>query len=185
MKLTLVRHGETLENVQQTIQGHLPGHLTDKGRHQAEEAAKKLNGRPFDVIYSSDLQRCLDTAGPIRRKFPNAPFVTDELLRERKGGSFEGKPLSLLNGHRELGDWYSFRLPDGGESWDDVRLRQIPFLNSLFAKYSNKSVLVITHGGPLRGIRSLLEGKSLHEIDTEGTPNAGIWDEIMTAPVHE
>jgi alpha-ribazole phosphatase len=184
MKLTIVRHGETLENVRQTIQGHLPGHLTDKGKLQAQEAANTLRGRSFDAIYCSDIQRCLDTAKPIREVLPDVPFITDELLRERRGGSMEGKPLALLDVHKELGDWYSYRLP-GGESWDDVRARQAPLLNKLFEKYPSGSILIVTHRGPLRGIRSLLEDKSQAQIDEDVINNGGIWEETMTSPVHE
>jgi len=184
MKITLVRHGETEENVRGIIQGQQPGHLTERGREQAFAAAGKLKGRHFDAIYCSDLQRCLDTAEPIRQAFPDVPFVIDRQLRERYGGNFEGQPLELLEPHRVSGDWYSFRLPGGGESWDDTRLRQVPFLNQLFEKYPKGSVLVISHGGPVRGIRSLLEGRSLEDIDAEGTPNAGIWEETMTGPLH-
>ena len=42
MKLTLIRHGETEENVQGIIQGQMPGHLTEKGKRQAQEVAEDL-----------------------------------------------------------------------------------------------------------------------------------------------
>jgi broad specificity phosphatase PhoE len=111
--------------------------------------------------------------------------LTDELLRERSGGNLEGQPLALLDAHKASGDFYTFRLPDGGESWMDVRSRQVPFLNKLLKTYPNGSILIVSHGGPVRGIRSLLEGKGLEEVDVEGTPNAGIWEETMSEPVHE
>jgi len=185
MRLTIIRHGETRENVQKTIQGHLPGHLTDKGKQQAQDAADELRGRSFDAIYCSDIRRCLDTAKPIRAALPNIPFHTDVLLRERNGGSLEGQPLALLDVHKEQGDWYSFRLPGGGESWDDVRARQVPFLNKLIESYPDGSILIITHRGPLRGIRSLLENKSQEEIDKDVLQNGQIWEETMTSPIYE
>lgn len=159
MRLTLVRHGETEENVQKTIQGQQPGHLTEHGKQQAEEAAQKLKGRSFDMIYCSDLQRCLDTAEFIRRELPGTPFTTDELLRERYGGGFEGKPLALLDEHKAIGDWYTYRLPDGGESWADVRLRQVPFLSKVFEAHPEWSILVISHRGPIRAFVHCLRGR--------------------------
>jgi broad specificity phosphatase PhoE len=183
MKLTLVRHGETVENVAGIIQGQMPGRLTERGKRQAREAARQLRGRSFDAIYCSDLKRCLDTAEPIRMVFHGVPFITAELLRERNGGSLQGKPIALLEAHRARGDWFTYPLP-GGESWDDVRTRQVGFLNTLLERYPDKSVLIITHGGPVRGIRSLLEGKTLAAVEADGTPNGGIWEEIMTKPVH-
>lgn len=183
MKLTLVRHGQTIENTRGIIQGQLPGHLTEKGKHQAQAAADKLKGRKFDAIYCSDLQRCIDTAEPIRREFPDTPFFTDTQLRERSGGKYEGRrPVLFLLVHKLRGDVDSIRMP-GGESWEDVRTRVKPFLNELFKSYSEGSVLIITHGGPVRGIRSLLEGRSLEDVYKDGTPNAGIWEETMTEPL--
>jgi broad specificity phosphatase PhoE len=180
MRLTLVRHGETEENVQGVIQGQLPGKLTESGKVQAKQAAEKLRGRHFDAIYSSDLQRCLDTSEPIRHYYPDVIFITDTLLRERRGGSLEGTVAQDEIIYTKESDWFSHRLPGGGESWEDVKARQIPFLNRLLEEYPDGDVLVISHGGPVRGIRSILEGKTLAEIYEEGTPNAGVWEEIMT-----
>lgn len=185
MKLTLVRHGETEENVQGVIQGQQPGHLSGRGKQQAVELAGMLKGLRFDAIYCSDLQRCLDTAEPIRWVMPYVPFFTDILLRERSGGSLEGQSLSLVEVHKTIGDWYTYKMPGGGESWEDARTRQVTFLNKVFELYPEGSILIISHGGPVRGMRSLLEGKTLAEVDAEGTPNAGIWELVMTELVHE
>ena len=180
MKLTLVRHGETEENVRDILQGQLPGHLTEKGREQARITAEKLKDEKFDAVYSSDLQRCLDTAEIIRMYHADTPFFTDELLRERYGGSMQGHPLAEERAMFRKEDWYTHKLPGEGESWEDVKIRQIPFLNKLFASYPQGSVLVIAHGGSVRGIRSVLEGRALADIDGEDTPNAGIWRVEMT-----
>jgi len=184
MKLTLVRHGQTEENAAGIIQGQLPGHLTEKGKEQARAVAEQLKDEDFDAIYCSDLQRCLDTAEPIRAFHPDVPFITETLLRERKGGDLEGHPAVGEYADYTRPDWYTHRLPGGGESWEDVRTRQSSLLNNMFERYPEGSVLLITHGGPLHGIRSLLEGRTLADIDTEETPNAGVWYEEMTELLH-
>jgi broad specificity phosphatase PhoE len=183
MKLTLLRHGETKENVEHIIQGQLPGQLTDAGRQQAVQAAQTLKDEQFDAVYCSDLRRCLDTAQPIMQYHSGTLFITDTLLRERMGGSFEGKPATGEHADFNRPDWYTSRMPGGGESWEDTRLRQIPLLNRLLDEYPNGSLLIITHGGPLRGIRALLEQRTLADIDTEETPNAGIWRVTMTQTI--
>lgn len=182
MNVTLVRHGETDENVRRIVQGQLPGHLTEKGRQQSERTAQKLSDMVFDAIYCSDQQRCIDTAEPIRRQFPDIPFVLEPALRERKSGEAEGKIYDEAYWNSLPGDEYTRRYP-GGESWEDVRTRMRPFLNELFERYPGGSVLIVTHGGPVRGIRSLLEGRSLEDVYNDGTPNAGIWEETMTEPL--
>ena len=53
--LILTRHGETLENRQHLMQGHIPGTLSPLGIQQAEELAVALQRKPIDVIVCSDL----------------------------------------------------------------------------------------------------------------------------------
>jgi broad specificity phosphatase PhoE len=184
MKLTLVRHGETEENAQDILQGQIPGHLNEKGKEQAQVTAENLRHERFDAIYCSDLQRCLDTAEIIRAYHPDTPFYTEVLLRERYGGSLQGRPLAEETAMFGREEWYTHKLPGGGESWEDVRTRQVPVLNKLLEQYPDGSVLIVAHGGSVRGIRSLLEHRSLAEIDAEETPNAGVWHEDMQEPVH-
>ena len=60
-KLYLVRHGETVDNKAQIMQGQTPGKLNMKGIEQAEEVARKMAGTPIDVFVSSDLYRSIQT----------------------------------------------------------------------------------------------------------------------------
>ena len=62
IELFLTRHGETVENRKRVLQGHLPGQLTVEGIRQAEQLRERLKGFPFDVVLSSALKRCIDTA---------------------------------------------------------------------------------------------------------------------------
>lgn len=179
MNITLVRHGETVENVNSVIQGHLPGKLTAKGQMQARDLADKLRHHKFDVIYISDLGRCVKTSKPILVHHENTQVIYSVALRERKCGKYEGRVHDEFFWQSLPGSENAKKYP-GGESWLEVKKRMKPFLNQLFAEYPSGSVLIITHGGPLRSIRSLLEGKSLGRLNKEGTPNAGIWVTKMT-----
>jgi broad specificity phosphatase PhoE len=179
MKITLVRHGETLENVNNIIQGQLPGELTSRGKNQALDASEKLKDTLFDAIYCSDLQRCIDTCRPIAALHPKLEVVYTPELRERKGGSFEGKVLDYDFWETLPGTEFTRKYP-GGESWEDVKTRLKPFLNELYEKFPEQSVLIVSHGGPIRAIRSYLEDKTLEEITHGGTVNGGIWREQMT-----
>jgi broad specificity phosphatase PhoE len=178
MKITLVRHGETIENANHIIQGQLPGVLTARGKNQALDTADKLKDTHFDAIYCSDLQRCVDTAKPIIALHTKTPVIYTKELRERKGGSYEGKYLDLDFWETLPGTELTRKYP-GGESWQEVKLRLKPFLNDLYAKNPDQSILMISHGGPIRGIRSYLENRSLDELTWEGTVNGGIWHEDM------
>src|SRR5262249_54302924 len=82
MKLYLVRHGLTEENVSRVIQGWNPGKLSALGIEQAERLAWRLKDVRFDAIYSSDSRRAADTARIIAR-FHNSPIRFTAALRER------------------------------------------------------------------------------------------------------
>ena len=62
MRLLITRHGETEENVNGVIQGHLPGKLSKLGLEQIKKIANRLKDEKIDYIYSSDLDRSSETA---------------------------------------------------------------------------------------------------------------------------
>ena len=96
IELYLARHGQTVENVARIFQGHLPGQLTEEGRCQAEALHEKIRPLEFDVIVSSDLQRCIDTV-QIAAGDRNLPWVKTELLREVDWGEWTGLPISSVD----------------------------------------------------------------------------------------
>jgi broad specificity phosphatase PhoE len=182
MKLYVVRHGETIENAANIIQGQLPGHLNALGLEQVSATAVKLKDVAFDAIYCSDLQRCVETAAIICKFHPDQTVTYSEQLRERKGGSFEGKPLDMDFWQSLPGTEYTRHYP-GGESWDEVRLRVLPFLNEIYAKHPDDTVLFVAHGGIVRGIRALIAGVPLDQLENDGNPNAGVWTFDVSGPL--
>lgn len=145
--LVVVRHGETVDNVNGIIQGQSHGKLTAQGEAQCQLLAKRLSTQRFHRVYCSDLQRTVDTLSCVS---PSA-FLTDPvytpLLRERACGDLEGKPLSVLRpGSVSSRAW---RPDNGGESWEDVRVRAHVFLDTTLREVSttDERVLAITHGG--------------------------------------
>lgn len=155
LRLIIVRHGETHENIRQVIQGHKPGRLSGKGRSQIRRVALRLRKEHIDVILSSDLRRAAITAREIG-KFHDAPIIHCKELRERKMGVYEGKHKSLVDRHRiGLGLHETEFRPDGGESYEDVRRRVSKFLDKIYKKYRNKTVLIATHGVVIRCILSV------------------------------
>ena len=147
MRLILVRHGETVGNTKQLIQGHIHGTLTKKGREQARKLALRLRKEKIDIIYSSDLRRAKDTAKEIA-KYHKAPFIIDKSLRERNYGKFEGKKGGYMMKIRiESGiPRYLFR-PDGGESFIDLTKRVEKFLDKIYKKHKGEKDMLVSHGG--------------------------------------
>ena len=88
--LYLVRHGETVDNVNQVMQGQTQGQLTENGIRQAQEVRDQLASEDFAAIIASDLKRSVDTARIIAE--PHClEVVQTVLLRERDWGGFTGR----------------------------------------------------------------------------------------------
>ena len=84
MKIIITRHGETIENQEGIIQGHLPGTLSSKGLEQAEKLAERLKKEKLDYIFSSDLARSADTTKIISRYHKEVPVEFRRELKEKK-----------------------------------------------------------------------------------------------------
>ena len=88
--LYLVRHGETVDNAHQIMQGQTQGELNENGIRQALEVSEAWKDRPIDVVIASDLKRSIDTARIIAEPH-GLEVITTPLLRERDWGSFTGR----------------------------------------------------------------------------------------------
>ena len=160
MILILVRHGETLENLEGRIQGHSNGNLSPVGINQALQISKILKTKKIDIILASDLKRAKDTAAPIIKNRKNVPVVYTSLLRERGYGELEGEyKKSVLS----VKDLMLFSSPDA-ESIESLYGRTVDFLNYVLQSYSNKCVLVISHNGFIRMFFTMIAGKPCNNI---------------------
>jgi 2,3-bisphosphoglycerate-dependent phosphoglycerate mutase len=91
LKLIIIRHGQSTGNVDRRMQGQGDYPLTDLGRTQAQKLAQHLRDAPPTAIYSSPLQRTIDTAEILRQGLTAAPPIqlTPELA-EYQNGIFQG-----------------------------------------------------------------------------------------------
>ncbi len=132
----LVRHGETVDNARQIMQGQTQGELNEKGREQARQVAERLALEAIDAVVASDLHRAIQTAEIIAAPH-GLPVVTTPLLRERDWGSFTGCYIPDLRGKI----W-----PDDIESEDALLQRAFAFLQKMTATYEGKRVVAVGHG---------------------------------------
>lgn len=173
MKITAVRHGQTKGNVLQITQSHAPGELTSEGIEQAKKLAGLLKDEKFDIAYSSDLKRALDTALIILKSHTETKLLHTPLLRERSLGELDG--ISYTAVPPEVYDVSKFDYrPAEGESLGDVRERLVQLLNNMYAKHPTSHVLIISHGWTLKIIRSLLTDISLEESWMNNIENAKV-----------
>jgi probable phosphoglycerate mutase len=168
-RLLLVRHGQSTWNHEHRIQGQLDPPLSDEGRRQAAQLARRLAGRSFSGFYSSDLTRALETSTVIGQAVGVEPTPMAE-LREIYLGQWEGVLTEELAdrfpqawaGWIEEPDW---DLVPGGEGSAAFEARVKAALESLFARHHEGDVLVVTHGGVIQ--------IALHHV--VGRPGRGIF----------
>ena len=152
--LLLTRHGETVDNVNQIMQGQTQGQLTTHGREQAEVVAKEMADKKIDAFVSSDLKRAIDTCHIIALPH-KAPVVTTPLLRERDWGGFTGRYIPDLKGE----PW-----PDDIETMDDLKARAARFIEFIRRSYPGKTVLAVGHGIINKAIQSVYFDKPTNKI---------------------
>ena len=87
--IIMVRHGETQGNIHDKAQGHFDADLTDLGVRQTKALARRLANVDIDAVYSSDLQRAIDTAAALIVLRPDLEIQTRTGLREVYFGSYE------------------------------------------------------------------------------------------------
>lgn len=171
MKLFLVRHGETEENVAGVLMGHHHGILTDNGKQQAKETAEALKPYKFNHIYSSDLNRCVDTAELIKEFHPDTPLTFTKELRERNLGVLQGKPNVSVDWEGLPGEG-DHKKPEGGESIAELKVRALDFIQKLYDQYPDESILLISHNGWIKQIISHFTG--VHSKDIAKVGNAQV-----------
>ncbi|MBQ4388312.1 MAG: histidine phosphatase family protein [Prevotella sp.] len=134
--ILLVRHGETVDNARQIMQGQTQGCLNQRGREQARQVARRLAGEQLDAVVASDLRRAMQTADIISAPH-GLPVVTTPLLRERDWGSFTGRFIPDLKGEV----W-----PDDIESEEALLARARSFLVYIATTWPGRRVLAVGHG---------------------------------------
>jgi broad specificity phosphatase PhoE len=172
MRLIIVRHGETNENVREIVQGQTYGTLSEKGRKQAKLLAQRLKDEKLDIIFSSDLERARDTTVEIVKFHPGVPVEYTALIRERNLGSFEGRTIAELRAAQKEEGMPKYKwVPPDGESYLHILERARKFLDRIMKEHRDKTVLVVSHGGFIRSLLSLVLDKPIREMSEAKVPN--------------
>ena len=152
--LYLARHGETVDNANQIMQGQTQGELNENGISQAEEVSREWASRPLDAIIASDLKRSIDTARIIAEPH-HLEVITTPLLRERDWGSFTGRYIPELKDEV----W-----PDDIETLENLLSRAGEFIAYVKETFPGKKVLAVGHGIINKAVQAGYYNKSMREI---------------------
>ena len=154
-RLLLVRHGETVWNAEGRLQGTEDISLSEEGRRQARLIGDRLADTSIDVAYSSDQSRAHETAQHI---LEGRDVVLNPIpeLRERGHGLFEG--LTVRERKERYPEMFAESLvknldfaPTGGETFRGTNRRMAGWANGFLQEHLKETVLVVGHGGSLRG----------------------------------
>lgn len=152
-RLIVVRHGQTLWNLERKYQGHSDIALTDKGIKQAEAVAARLAEEKIDAVYASDLSRAFKTAACIADKHGLTVQVVPA-LREIKFGDWEGLTYEQISEQWPglLGKLWTtpdeLQIP-GGESFQQLKERAYAAIEKIVAAHPDQTVIVVAHGGTI------------------------------------
>lgn len=171
MRIYFARHGESEANVLQVISNRGFVHpLTQTGRQQAEALSRELDQVPVSKIFTSPLMRAVQTARILSETW-DVPYETTDALREYDCGILEGKSdEASWRLHREVFEAWSEHqdwtyCAEGGESFEDIRTRFVPFVERLVQAHENDqdTFVFVGHAGTYRSMLHLV----LEDIDFE------------------
>ncbi len=171
-RIILVRHGQSMGNLEGYFQGRKDVALSDMGKKQAELVAKRLKNENIDIIVSSPLQRAYNTALCIN-KYHNVPLITDDNIIEISMGDWDGKYVSDMKEKypEQMNDWWNnphkFSAPDG-ESMVDVYSRVGSALQKIINNYREKTICIVSHGCAIRCMMCNIYNKPVTEINSIG-----------------
>lgn len=160
-KMFFIRHGQTEWNVAGRYQGHQDSPLSSEGIQQVTALARIMENFEFSHLYSSDLGRAHQTAKAIAERSGH-DIITDERLRERKYGIFEGhSPSELASKYPDIYREYRQRKTDyavpGGESSKAVLDRLIACIDEIAERHNGDAYVIVSHGGVInRFLRHVL-----------------------------
>ena len=170
--LVLVRHGQSLWNLENRFTGWVDVPLTEQGRAEAKRAGELLRGQTFAVAYTSALTRAQSTLAIILQTLGvEVPVIRDQALNERHYGDLQGlnkQELAEKYGDAQVKLWRrSYDVaPPGGESLELTAKRTLPFYERaiLGDLKQGKNVLVVAHGNSNRSIVMQLEKMTPEQI---------------------
>ncbi len=151
--LMLIRHGENDWVGTNRLAGRTQGvHLNDKGRSQSAWLAEQLANQPISAVYSSPLERCLQTAQPVAEAL-GKEVIEEPGVVEVDYGEWQGGDLRELS---KLPEWQSvqhypssFRFP-GGETLHQVQSRAVWAIERLVQAHPNQLIAIFSHGDVIR-----------------------------------
>ena len=155
--IILLRHGQAENNTKKILAGRSPGvNLTEVGIQQAEQAGKILKALNISTIYSSPIDRAIQTAEIITKQC-DLEVILDDRLIELDMGKFTMMPydeifakhgnvfLKFYEGSEEVSE-------NGVETFAQVQKRMFEMVNFVLDNHKDENVVLVTHMDPIKAM---------------------------------
>ncbi|MBP5378150.1 MAG: histidine phosphatase family protein [Ruminococcus sp.] len=173
MKIYSTRHGQTSYNKQEIILGTTDIELDETGEEQALMLAEKIAGMNcIDIIIASPMKRAQRTACAVAARC-GLDVITEERLREWDYGYYEGKSR-FIDGFAENKTEFGVRMGKSGESLLQLSHRVYSALDDIIKNYSDKNVLIVSHGGVCRVIETYFNDMTTQQFSNWFMDNCGL-----------
>lgn len=160
-------HGTTYDNEMGKCSGWKQAELTDIGKERAIKLGEIRKDMYFDIIFTSDLVRAIDSAN---LAFPEVKKIQDKRLRECNYGDLDGKDKSLIIYEEHIENAFP-----NGESLKDVEKRVENFIKFLKENYEGKKVGIVAHRAPQLAFEVLTKEISWEEANKNDWRKTNSW----------
>jgi 2,3-bisphosphoglycerate-dependent phosphoglycerate mutase len=173
LTLIILRHGQSIWNLENRFTGEIDVGLTPLGMDEAKNAGKLIKPFPIDIAYTSILKRAIHTLDIVLTEIGNTelPIFRTKALNERNYGDLQGlnkKETERKYGFDQVLKWRrSYDIsPPNGESLKDTYERVIPYYQKEIEPKlkQGKNILIVAHGNSLRSLMMYLENISPEAI---------------------
>jgi broad specificity phosphatase PhoE len=173
----LIRHAHC-DRVGEVLWGRTPDvHLNERGKSAARELARQVAENRPDAIYSSPLERAIETAAEIANRSRTGPINIRDELNELDYGEWTGATIDHL---QDDPVWRRFntvrsRTPiPGGETILDAQARIAGELKRLALKHVNERVVIVSHADMIKIALAYFAGLDIDRLDHLNIPPCSI-----------
>lgn len=177
MEIYIVRHGQTVWNIEKRLQGRSDIELTQKGIDLAAETGENLKDTRIDIIYSSPLKRAVQTAEAIRGS-RNIEIRTDDRLKELSFGDYEGHTNDELIAMPGCTFRYFFDRPElyvpgpNGETLEELCQRAADFMQNVIEPMAEDTrmerIMIVAHGAMNKALMSHVKQHGIKDFWSGG-----------------
>lgn len=140
VKVVYFVHGTTYDNAEEKCSGWKQVELNELGKSQAKKLGESTKDLKFDVMFTSDLVRAIDSSNIA---WPEYNKIQDKRLRECNYGDYDGESKKLVVYEEHIDNPFP-----SGESLKDVEKRMAEFIDYVKKEYDGKTIAIVAHRAP-------------------------------------